>query len=441
MKLMDTLIIGSGIAGIRIALDLAKHGVNVHLVEREPAIGGKMALLDKTFPTNDCSICLLAPKMSECMTRDNIELYTMSTVESVKGNPGDFEVTILKKARYVDEEKCTGCGLCMEHCPTKVPDQINVGLNDRKAIYIPYAQAVPRVAIIDSEHCKHLAEGKCGVCHKTCPREAVDFTQMDEFIKVNVQTIIVATGSDVYRPFDLEKYQYGKIPGILTSFELERLLCPTGPSEGQLVIKGPYTTIDKIHDVAFIMCVGSRGELYLHCSSVCCSHATKQAILIREQYPDINTTIFYRDFRTFGKNFENYIESSKIDYGVGYHRATVERIEQSQNGRIVVYFDERETDGSEHEEFDLVVLSTALIPPKGTRELADKLDIRVDKWGFFESRDPLSKPTSSTRDGIFLAGCCLRPKDITYSVIDASSASARALEVMRRVGNNEGASL
>ncbi|WP_455392292.1 4Fe-4S binding protein [[Eubacterium] cellulosolvens] len=427
---MNTLVIGSGITGIRIALDLAKNGVHVHLVERQAAMGGKMALLDKTFPTNDCSICLLAPKMSECINRDNIDFYTLTDVEDVKGSAGDFEVTLLKRARYINEKKCTGCGLCMEHCPTSVPDPINDEFSNRKAIYIPYPQAVPRIAAIDPEHCKHLTEGKCGTCKKICPRDAVDFSQMDQFIKINVQSIIVATGADIYRPFEIEKYQYGKVPGVLTSFELERLLCPTGPTEGELVLKGPYGVIDNIKDIAFILCVGSRGEVFEHCSSVCCSHATKQAILIREMFPDINTTIFYRDFRTFGKNFENYVERSKTDYDVNYHRATVEKIERTENKRIRILFDETSDRELKTEEFDLVVLSTALIPPKGTKELAAKLDIKLDKWGFFQSKNPLIEPTSSTREGIYLAGCCLRPKDITFSVIDASSAAAKAMELM-----------
>ncbi len=428
---MSVLIIGSGIAGIRIALDLAKKGINIHLVERQAAMGGKMALLDKTFPTNDCSICLLAPKMNECLNRENIEFYTLTEVESVTGSAGDFEVTLVKRARYIDENKCTGCGLCIDHCPTSVPDPINDEFCMRKAIYIPYPQAVPRITAIDPEHCKHLTEGKCGACKKNCPRDAVDFTQMDQLIKIKVQTIIVATGADIYRPFELEKYQYGKVPGVLTSFELERLLCPTGPSDGELILRGPYGVIDTIKDVAFILCVGSRGEVYEHCSSVCCSHATKQAILIREMFPDINTTIFYRDFRTFGKNFENYVERSKTDYDVNYHRATVEKIERSENKRIKVYSDETGK-GNElkSEEYDLAVLSTALIPAKGTIELAEKLDIRTDRWGFFQSKDPLLEPTSSTREGIYLAGCCLRPKDITFSVIDASSAAAKALEII-----------
>lgn len=434
---MNALIIGSGITGIRIALDLAKNGVNVHLVERQAAMGGKMALLDKTFPTNDCSICLLAPKMSECINRDNIEFHTLTEVESVNGEIGNFDVNLIKRARYIDEEKCTGCGICMEHCPTSVPDPINDEFSERKAIYIPYPQAVPRIAAIDHEHCMHLTEGKCGTCKKLCPRDAVDFTQMDQFININVQAIIVATGADIYRPFELEKYQYGKVPGVLTAFELERLLCPTGPTEGELILKGPYGVIDNIKDIAFILCVGSRGEVFEHCSSVCCSHATKQAILIREMFPKINTTIFYRDFRTFGKNFENYIERSKSDYDVNYHRATVERIERTENKRIKILFDETSDNDLKTEEFDLVVLSTALIPPKGTKELAEKLDIKLDKWGFFQSKDPLLEPTSSTRDGIYLAGCCLRPKDITFSVIDASSAAAKALEIMNENSKKE----
>lgn len=434
---METLVIGSGITGIRVALDLAKNGVNVHLVEKEPAIGGKMALLDKTFPTNDCSICLLAPKMAECINRDNIEIHTLTEVESVKGSKGDFEVTLLKKARYVNEEKCTGCGLCIEHCPTKIPDPVNDELCNRKTIYIPYAQAVPHVAVIDPDHCKHLSEGKCGLCHKNCPREAIDFTEMDQFIKLKVQTIIVATGADIYRPFELKKYQYGKIPGVITSYELERLLNPTGPSEGQLVLTGPYGTIDNITNVAFILCVGSRGEIHEYCSGICCSHATKQAILIREIHPEINTTIFYRDFRTFGKNFEHYVERSKSDYNVNYHRAIVEKIKRGENGKIEIVFDETGRIDLKHEEYDLVVLASALIPPAGTDELAAKLDIKLDKWGFFESKDPLIEPTSSSREGIFLAGCCLRPKDITASVVDASSASTKALEAMNKSSRRE----
>jgi heterodisulfide reductase subunit A len=379
--------------------------------------------------------------MSECINRDNIELHTLTEVESVKGSIGDFEVNLLKRARYVEEDKCTGCGICIEHCPTTVPDPINDELCDRKAIYIPYAQAVPRVAVIDPNYCKHLTEGKCGACKKKCPRDAVDFTQMDQFFKIKVQTIVVAIGADIYRPFELKKYKYGKIPGVLTAFELERLLCPTGPSEGQLVLTGPYGKINKINDVAFLLCVGSRGEAHEYCSGICCSHATKQAILIRESYPNISATIFYRDFRTFGKNFEHYVERSKTDYGVNYHRASVDRIEKSDDGRISVVFDETGEEERKKDKFDLVVLSTALIPPVGTEELATKLGIKLDDWGFFQSKDPLLEPTSSAREGIFLAGCCLRPKDITASVMDASSASAKALEIMNKMKKGLGKEL
>ncbi len=426
------LVIGGGVAGIQASLDLADRGTEVYVVEKEPSIGGRMSQLDKTFPTNDCSICILAPKMADCFGHSNINVMTYSEVQDVTGSAGDFTVTVLKKARYVDAAKCTGCGECMEKCPVKkIPNKFEMGLGFRRAIYLPFLQAVPRIATIDAENCLYLTKGKCGTCAKVCQREAILYDQKDEIVEINVGAVIVATGYDVWDPTPASEYGYGRYPNVYTAMEYERLICAAGPTQGHMERRSDGKRPKKI---AFIQCVGSRnvqmGRPY--CCSVCCMHSTKEAILAREHHDDIESFIFYKALRTFGKGFNEYMERAKSDYGVVYINsdATVQENPENQNP-IVVY----DLDGHiEKKEVDIVVLATSLIPRPETRVLAEKIGISVDQFGFLESVDKLLAPLDTKIPGIFLAGYCHEPMDIPEAVAQASGAAARASEVMVEVG-------
>lgn len=422
------LVIGAGVAGIQASLDMADKGIEVYVVEKEPSIGGRMSQLDKTFPTNDCSICILAPKMADCFGHPNINVLTYSEVQDVTGSAGDFTVKILKKARHVDEAKCTGCGECMEKCPVKkIPNKFEMGLGFRRAIYLPFLQAVPRVATIDAENCLYLTKGKCGNCAKVCQREAILYDQKDEIVELNVGAVIVATGYDVWDPTPASEYGYGRYPNVYTAMEYERLICAAGPTQGHMERRSDGKRPLKI---AFIQCVGSRnvqmGRPY--CCSVCCMHSTKEAILAREHHDDIDSFIFYKALRTFGKGFNEYMERAKSDYGVVYINsdATVQENPENQNP-IVVY----DLDGHiEKKEVDIVVLATSLIPRPETRVLAEKIGISVDQFGFLESVDNLLAPLDTKIAGIFLAGYCHEPMDIPEAVAQASGAAARASEAM-----------
>ncbi|UCG70072.1 MAG: CoB--CoM heterodisulfide reductase iron-sulfur subunit A family protein, partial [Thermoplasmata archaeon] len=314
------LVLGGGIAGIQSSLDLANKGIKVYLVEKEPSIGGIMALLDKTFPTNDCSICILAPKMNECFAHPNIEVMTYSELISLKGDAPNFKATILKKARYIDEKKCTGCGDCTKKCPTKVPNKYNMNLDERKAIYLPFPQSVPRIMTIDKEKCLKFTKDKCGNCSKVCKAGAIDYEQKDEEIVVQVGAVVVASGFEIYKPIEMFEYGYGKYQNVRTAIEYERLICASGPTEGHLIVEP-----DGEHPrrIGFIQCVGSRDfrRENPYCSSVCCMYATKEAMLAREHYEDIEAYIFYTDLRAVGKNFQEYVDRAKKDYDIKYIRA------------------------------------------------------------------------------------------------------------------------
>jgi len=309
----SVLVIGGGIAGIQASLDLADKGVIVHLVEKEPSIGGRMAQLDKTFPTNDCSICILAPKMADCFGHPNINVWTMSEVTELEGSRGNFKAKVLKKARFVDENKCTGCGDCLEKCPTKgLTNTWEQKLTTRRAIYMPFMQAVPRVAVIDPENCKFLTEGKCGVCKKICKRDAVDYEMKDAMLEFNVGAVVVATGYDVWDPTSSTEYGYGKYPNVFTAMEYERIINAAGPTHGHIQRRSDG---GEPASIAYIQCVGSRNLKTDHpyCCSVCCMHSTKESMLAREHIEGIKTTIFYKDMRACAKGFNEYVERAKKD--------------------------------------------------------------------------------------------------------------------------------
>lgn len=425
------LVIGGGIAGIQASLDLADKGVPVHMVEKIPSIGGRMAQLDKTFPTNDCSICILAPKMADCYAHPNINVMTYSEVKEVKGSAGDFTVKVLKKARFVDESKCTGCCECIEKCPVKVPSEWEQGMSMRKAIYLPFMQAVPRVAVIDKENCRMIKEGKCGVCKKICKREAISYEMKDEEVELKVAAIIVAIGYDLWDPSVAAEYGYGKYPNVFTAMEYERMINAAGPTGGHIKRRS-----DGEHPkrMAFIQCVGSRNPQMGHpyCCAVCCMFSVKEAMLAKEHYDDIQSTIFYKDLRTCAKNFFEYAERARRDYGVRTINSDGTVKENKDNHNPIVVYD---VGGRPvEEEFDLVVLANTLIPRKDAGELAKILGIKQDEFGFYASIDSVMNPGVTGVPGIFIAGYCAGPADIPESVAQGSRAAAKAMQIIAQAG-------
>jgi len=422
----SVLVIGGGIAGIQASLDLADKGVIVHLVEKEPSLGGRMAQLDKTFPTNDCSICILAPKMADCYGHPNINVMTCSEVVGIEGSKGNFSVQVLKKARFVDENLCTGCGECLEKCPTKgIQNKWEQGLATRRAIYIPYMQAVPRAAIIDPENCRFLKEGKCGVCKKVCKREAVDYDMKDAILEFDVGAVVVATGFDVWDPTSSTEYGYGKNPNVFTAMEYERLINAAGPTHGHIQRRSDGS---EPKSIAFIQCVGSRNIQTGHpyCCSVCCMHSTKEAMLATEHIEGIRSTIFYKDMRACAKGFNEYVERAKNDYKVQYINSDATVQGSTSAGNPIVSYDVGGK--SQQKEFDMVVLATTLVPSEKNKALAKALGIELDEFNFFKVRDHVFDPVDSTRPGVYLAGYCAGPVDIPESVAMGSAAAAKAME-------------
>ena len=429
MEEKPVLIIGGGISGIQAALDLGDMGIRVHLVEEKPCIGGRMAQLDKTFPTNDCSICILAPKLSDCFRHPNITLHTYSEIKKVNGQKGDFTVKIRKYAKYVKEDECINCGECNAKCPVKVPDEFDVGLRNREAIYLYYLQGVPPVMTIDREHCLFFTRGVCRICEKFCPKEAIDFDQKDEDVIINVNSIIVATGFDPFDPTAITQYGYKRYRNVVTSIEYERLICASGPTGGHLERQSDGKPAKKI---AFIQCVGSRDvKNNRYCSSVCCMHATKEAMLAFEHDSELKSYIFYMDLRAAGKGFQKYLERGEQEYNISYIRSRIANITEDQNENLVIQYDDPETSKNKKVTVDLAVLATSLIPRSGVEELARILNVELDDYKFFKT-DPLN-PLDSSRPGIYVCGCCRGPTDIPESVAQASGAAERAAETLFEV--------
>ncbi len=427
------LVIGGGIAGIQTALDIAEAGYEVDIVEKNPTIGGKMTQIDKTFPTLDCAACILTPKMVDCAQHDKIKIYSYSEVEAVSGFVGNFSVKIKKKARYVDETKCTGCGLCTEKCPVKkVPNEFNLGMDDRRAIYIPFAQAVPKIATIDADHCNMLKNGKCGVCAKICSVGAIDYKQTDTIIEEKYGAIVVATGFNPIKVDKYDEYAYSQSKDVITSLEFERLTNAAGPTSGTLLRpsdgKHPHT-------IVFIQCVGSRctpekGKTY--CSKICCMYTAKHAMLTREKYPDTDVYVFYIDVRTPGKNFDEFYRRAVEDYGVHYIKGAVGKVVPRADGTLDVQGSDLIMNVQLHIKADLVVLAAAIEPDKTARPLATMLTASMDTNDFFTEAHAKLRPVESPTAGIFLSGACQGPKDIPETVSQASACAVKVVGLLAK---------
>ena len=418
------MVIGGGVAGIQAALDLADTGYEVYLVEKEPSIGGRMAQIDKTFPTMDCSICILAPKMSDAGRHPNIKLLTNSEVKEVKGYIGNFKVQVLKKPRYVTEE-CTACGDCSKVCPVTSPNEFDVGLATRRAIYTPFAQAVPSTYIIDRNLCLNKENIiVCDKCIKACEARAIDFEMKPETVELEVGTIIVATGADVYDPTSLANYGYGKFPNVITSLEFERLINAGGPSGGNLIRPSDMQIPDT---VAFIQCVGSRSEKgHLYCSNVCCMNTIKDSLLIKEHWPDTKIHVFYVDIRAYGKGFEDLYKRAKKEGVVFIRGLPAEILEDRKTDNLWLIGENTLQKELYKINAGMVILSIGIEPRRDSEVVQHLLTLSRNPDGFFMEAHPKLRPVDTPTGGVFLAGCAESPKDIKDSVTQASAAAARA---------------
>ena len=428
------LVIGGGIAGIQTALDIADAGFPVDIVETKPTIGGKMAQLDKTFPTLDCAACILTPKMVDVAQHEKIRIFSYSEVEAVSGFVGNFDVKIKKKARYVKEELCTGCGACVEKCPMKKnPNEFNLGMDNRPAIYIPFAQAVPKVATIDPNACNMLKNGKCGICSKFCAAGAIDYTQKDEIIEEKYGAIVVATG---FNPISMDKFDefaYNQSKDVITSLEFERLTNAAGPTAGKLV--RPSDGVHP-HTLVFVQCVGSRCESCAekgkeYCSKICCMYTAKHAMLVRDKYPDTEVYVFYIDVRTPGKNFDEFYRRAVEEYGVKYVKGMVGKVSPEGN-KLKVQASDLLNNKQINIDADLVVLAAAIEPDKSARPLATMLTASMDTNDFFTEAHPKLRPVESPTAGVFLSGTCQGPKDIPETVSQAGAAASKVIGLLAK---------
>lgn len=421
----QALVIGGGIAGMQAALDIADAGYNVALVERLPYIGGHMAQLSETFPTLDCSQCILTPKSSEVGSHPNIDLFTNSEIHAISGYVGNFDVVIRRKAAYVNWDVCNGCGLCMEKCPVKTDSDFELRLAKTKAVSIAFPQAVPNRPVINSEVCRHFTQGKCGVCEKVCPVGAINFRQEDAIIDRKVGAVVVATGYDLHPKTRVGEYGYGVAKDVIDGLEFERLNSASGPTQGE--IRRPSDgKIPK--EVVFIQCVGSRDQEngYPYCSKICCMYTAKHARLYKHKVPDGQPYVFYMDIRAGGKGYEEFVQRATEEEGVLYLRGRVSRVFE-EDGKIVVFGVDTLSNKKVEIHADMVVLATAIVPAHGQTELARLLKISTDEWGFLSEAHPKLRPVESLTRGIYIAGCAQAPKDIPDSVTQAGSAAAKVL--------------
>lgn len=427
----SALVIGGGIAGIQTALDLADMGIHVDMVEKKPCIGGRMAQLDKTFPTNDCSICILAPKLSECYRHPNITLYSYSEVQKVEGSAGNFSAEIIKRARYIKEEECINCGLCVEKCPMRVEDEFDRELRKRRAIYIYYLQGVPAIMTIDKEKCLWFTKNACRICEKVCEREAIDFEQEDQIIKLeNIGSIIVATGYNLIEDIDkevLKNYGYGKYRNVVTALEFERLECASGPQEGHIK---RFSDSKPPKKIAFLQCIGSRSDrVEKYCSSICCMYTTKEAMIAYEHDNELESYVFYIDMRAGGKGFQSFLRRGKAEYNIKYIKSKIAEINIDEKENPIIVYEDLDNGKITQLKVDMVVLATCIVPPQGIEELAEMLGIELNVYHFIKTTPFI--PVETSKNGIFTCGCVHEPMDIPRSVAEASGAAARAAEVIR----------
>lgn len=419
------LVIGGGIAGIQASLDIANSGHKVILIEKEPSIGGHMSQLSETFPTLDCSQCILTPRMVEVAQHPNITLYTYAELESLSGFIGNFEAKIRLKAKSIDESVCTGCGLCTTKCPQKkIPSEFNEGLGKRTAIYVPFPQAVPNKPVIDKEHCMHYRTGKCGVCEKVCPTHAIRFGQEDRIITEQVGAVVVTTGFNVLGTDFFPEYGYGRYADVITGLQFERLASASGPTLGEIRRPSDGTVPKKI---VFIACCGSRDPAkgIPYCSKICCMYTAKHAMLYQHKVHDGESYVFYMDIRAGGKNYEEFVRRAIDENHVNYVRGRVARVYEKDGKLIVKGVDTLLGATPVEIEADMVVLATAGVSNKGAEELAQKLHISYDPYKFFAEAHPKLRPVETNTAGIFLAGACQAPKDIPETVATASGAAAK----------------
>ncbi len=424
----NTLVVGGGIAGIQAALELADAGYPVYLVEREPSIGGHMAQFDKTFPTLDCAACILTPKMSDVGTHPNIHLLSYSEVEEVSGYVGNFTARIRKKARYIDEDDCTGCGICIEKCPKKVVDsEFEVGLGYRKAAYRPFPQAVPKFPVIDKETCIYFERGTCKACEKFCPTNAIDFEQQDTYLDLNVGNIILATGYELFDATQIPQYGYGRLANVFTSLEFERMCNAAGPTEGKIVLRDGVTEPES---VAVIHCVGSRDKrFHPYCSNVCCMAALKFGHLLMER-TEADVYSCYIDLRTPHKGYEEFYDRL-LEEGMHFVRGKVAEVTDAarlpgEEGKLIVQMEDTLLGKQRRIPVDMVILMSALAPQADATDTAVKFGISCSMDGWFIERHPKLDPVATMTDGVFIAGVCQGPKDIPDSVTQGAAAAARA---------------
>lgn len=419
------LVIGGGIAGMQTSLDIANSGYEVYLVERESSIGGHMAQLSETFPTLDCAQCILTPKMVDVGKHKNINLMTYCEVDEVSGYVGNFNVKIRKKAKYVDWEKCTACGLCQKKCPTKVSSEFDRTMGKRKAIYTPFPQAVPNKPIIDAENCLYLKKGKCGFCKKICKVNAIDYEQKDEIVEIEVGAIVVATGFDLMPMDRIGEYGYGKYKDVIDSLQFERLLSASGPTNGE--IRRP-SDLKIPKEVVFIQCAGSRDPEHNapYCSKICCMYTAKHATLYKHAVHDGQAYVFYIDIRSAGKGYEEFVQKGIEEEGILYLRGKVSKIFE-EGDKVVVWGVDTISNKKIEISADLVVLAMAVVPSIGAKELAKKLRISTNEFGFMTEAHPKLRPLETLTSGIFLAGSTQAPKDIPETVAHASGTASKVL--------------
>ena len=421
------MVIGGGIAGIQAALDIANGGKKVILVEKSPSIGGHMARLSETFPTLDCSQCILTPRMVEVASHPNITLMAYSEVVGVEGFVGNFEVTVKQKARYVDPSKCTGCGDCWTKCPQKkIPSEFDAGLGLRTAIYRPSPQAVPNKPVIDASHCIMLTKGKCGVCAKICPRQAIDFKDVDREVKVKVGAIVLATGFDLWDHSAYGEYGGGKLKDVIDGFQFERLASASGPTNGE--IKRPSDG-QVPQTIVFIQCCGSRDEKSgkKYCSKICCMYTAKHAILYKHKVHEGRAVVFYMDVRAAGKGYDEFVRRAIEADGAEYIRGRVSRVYRRADGKLIVRGADTLAGGPVTIEADMVVLADAIVPRQGAEKIAQMLGVGYDTNGFYSEAHPKLRPVETATAGVFLAGACQAPKDIPDAVSQASASAAKVL--------------